>query len=375
MKMLSKLLKISLAILLAISVAGCTQEPARIVLNGTTNSTSVNSNNPFKVTIKNGDTIYKLAKRYGVGTRDIIELNRLRPPYSITPGTQLRLPQARFHQVAKGDTIYAISRSYGVEISSLVRENKIPHPYVIQTSQRLKIPSGNSYTAENDLADSDTDYKTASIEPEFKPTRKPSYSRNVSNSSNLKPLKAPKIILPNEISNIDPNAPTPNFRVSANNPTPSLKPGSKHASSAYKQKYVKSAYTPNVPRPQASRGFAWPVRGKVISRFGPKKGGLYNDGINISSSDGTNIMSAADGEVVYSGNELRGYGNLVLIKHRGGYLTAYAHTKEIKVSKGDKVRQGQVIATMGNTGHVKTPQLHFSIRKGRKAINPSDYLS
>ncbi len=120
--------------------------------------------------------------------------------------------------------------------------------------------------------------------------------------------------------------------------------------------------------------FKRPVSGEIISKFGPKKGGLYNDGINISAKEGTVIAAAEDGDVVYAGNELRGYGNMLLIKHNNGFLTAYAHTDDFLVKKGDIIKKGQAIAHVGQTGHVTTPQLHFSIRQGRKAIDPEKYL-
>lgn len=119
----------------------------------------------------------------------------------------------------------------------------------------------------------------------------------------------------------------------------------------------------------ASEGFIWPVKGNVISQFGPKAGGEYNDGINIAAREGEPIVAAADGEVVYSGNELRGYGNMVILRHSDGLMTAYAHADRILVSKGEGVKQGVTIATVGKSGGVEQAQVHFGVRKHKEPID------
>ena len=120
----------------------------------------------------------------------------------------------------------------------------------------------------------------------------------------------------------------------------------------------------------AKSKFIWPVSGQVISRFGAKSGGLYNDGVNIAAPEGSPIHAAMDGTVVYAGNDLASYGNLLILRHKNGWLTAYAHTKEILVKKGEKVKLGQVVASVGQTGNVQTPQIHFAIRDGKKPLDP-----
>jgi murein DD-endopeptidase MepM/ murein hydrolase activator NlpD len=121
--------------------------------------------------------------------------------------------------------------------------------------------------------------------------------------------------------------------------------------------------------------FRWPARGRVIAGFGPSPNGLQNDGINVAVPEGTPIKAADDGVVAYAGNELKGYGNLVLIKHSNGFVTAYAHASEILVKRGDTVKRGEVIAKSGQTGSVTSPQLHFEIRKGSTPVDPSQYLN
>jgi murein DD-endopeptidase MepM/ murein hydrolase activator NlpD len=121
--------------------------------------------------------------------------------------------------------------------------------------------------------------------------------------------------------------------------------------------------------------FRWPVRGRVIAGFGPKTNGQQNDGINLAVPEGTPIKAAEDGVVAYAGNELKGYGNLVLIRHGNGFVTAYAHASEILAKRGDQVKRGQTIARSGQTGNVTSPQLHFEIRKGAAPVDPMQFLS
>jgi murein DD-endopeptidase MepM/ murein hydrolase activator NlpD len=121
--------------------------------------------------------------------------------------------------------------------------------------------------------------------------------------------------------------------------------------------------------------FRWPVRGKVITAYGAKANGKANDGINLAVPEGTPVKAADDGVVAYSGNELKGYGNLVLIRHANGYVTAYAHASELLVKRGDTIKRGQIIAKSGQSGEVGSPQLHFEIRKGSNPVDPLQFLN
>jgi murein DD-endopeptidase MepM/ murein hydrolase activator NlpD len=121
--------------------------------------------------------------------------------------------------------------------------------------------------------------------------------------------------------------------------------------------------------------FRWPANGRVIAGFGPTTNGQQNDGINIALPENTPVKAAEDGVVAYAGNELKGYGNLVLVRHPNGYVTAYAHAKELLVKRGDQVKRGQVIARSGQTGNVNAPQLHFEIRKGASPLDPTRFLN
>jgi murein DD-endopeptidase MepM/ murein hydrolase activator NlpD len=132
----------------------------------------------------------------------------------------------------------------------------------------------------------------------------------------------------------------------------------------------------DVPRDVAQDApeFQWPVSGRVVSNYGGTVSGERNDGINIAATEGEPVHAAAAGTVTYCGNELKGYGNLVLIRHDGGYVTAYAHADSILVARGDRVSGGQVIATAGATGDVSAPQLHFEIRRGVRPVDPRSLL-
>ena len=129
------------------------------------------------------------------------------------------------------------------------------------------------------------------------------------------------------------------------------------------------------PKDAEAIEFIWPVRGKVITTYGSKTNGKSNDGINLAVPEGTPVKAAEDGVVAYSGNELKGYGNLVLVRHSNGYVTAYAHASELMVKRGDTIKRGQIIAKSGQSGEVGSPQLHFEIRKGSSPVDPLQFLN
>ena len=160
-----------------------------------------------------------------------------------------------------------------------------------------------------------------------------------------------------------------------------------------KEKYINNASTKNLisgaesPRPkptpksklsnsiQRTSSFIWPVEGRLLSSFGIKEGSaLHNDGLNIAAPMGAAVRAADKGVVAYAGNQIRGFGNMLLIKHYDGFITAYAHTEKLLVSRGDIVSKGQVIARVGKSGGISVPQLHFEVRKGSLAVDPLKYL-
>jgi murein DD-endopeptidase MepM/ murein hydrolase activator NlpD len=131
----------------------------------------------------------------------------------------------------------------------------------------------------------------------------------------------------------------------------------------------------STPAPVAgARDFVWPISGDVLKGFGTSADGIRNDGVNIAASHGAEVKAAAGGEVVYAGSELAGFGNLILIRHPGGWVTAYAHSDALKVKEGDLVKQGQTIATAGKTGNASQTQVHFELRKGKEPVDPALHL-
>jgi murein DD-endopeptidase MepM/ murein hydrolase activator NlpD len=135
------------------------------------------------------------------------------------------------------------------------------------------------------------------------------------------------------------------------------------------------ALEPPTSPPRSSGAFLWPVRGNVLATYGLRSDGTHNDGINIGAPRGAPILAADAGVVAYTGNELRGYGNLILVKHAGGWISAYAHCDQILVKRGETVSRGQVIARVGSTGNVGDPQLHFELRRGNRPVDPREFLA
>jgi murein DD-endopeptidase MepM/ murein hydrolase activator NlpD len=384
------------ALLGASQLAGCarTAPPAPVEVKGqesygraTMAAAPVSSapTHPGAVTVQRGDTLYGIARQHNIPTRAIIDANRLQAPYALRVGQRLTLPQVRTHQVQSGDTLAAVSRRYGVEMSSLVRTNKIEAPYHLMAGQTLILPGGAAVAPTREPAPALASASASEIQiarasdpsPDAAPPAVPATA--VESTSLPAPTAAanPTIAAAPPVS--APVAAAPPVRAVAPEPTP-----------APAVPYV-AAPPPPAPRPapqvaeiepaavtlpaRAGRGFQWPVRGRVISDYGPKGGGLQNDGINIAAAHGAPIRAAEHGVVVYAGNELRGFGNLLLVRHADGWMTAYGHADEILVARGDQVRRGQVVARVGSTGNVTTPQVHFEIRRGSRAVNPREHLT
>ncbi|MDX1710858.1 MAG: M23 family metallopeptidase [Rhodovibrionaceae bacterium] len=302
-------------IAVALTACGRSSDPAPVSY-GQTRASAVDR--PALYTVRKGDTAYGISRRFNVDLRALIDANNLRPPYTLSVGQRLRLPAPPVHVVSRGDTVYGISRRYGVDMRELVRLNNLRRPYTIVVGQRILLPGRGAATEGTRVA-------TASSGSGRSPT-------------------------------------------TAGPPTPPRKPAQTAAA-----KPARPAAIPN-PQPRSSGRFLWPVKGRVVSRFGPKAGGLHNDGINIAAPRGTPILAAENGVVAYVGNELRGFGNLVLIKHSDNYVTAYAHADEILVSRGQQIKRGQTIARVGTSGSVSEPQLHFEVRRGTRAVNPAGVL-
>ncbi len=312
-----------------------------------------------------GDTVFTLSRRSGVPTRAIIDANRLQAPYVLNPGDRLTIPAVRVHEVRSGDTASQVALRYGVSLADLVRANGIEAPYIIRIGQRLVIP-GSAQQTQTAIAAA------------------PIPSRPVEQAAPPPPVVVMPMPTPPAsnapVANNAPPGPVAVLPPPAQSQTPAQTPAPQAAQPAPQAAPqpappVPSALTAPEPVDPARAGrFLWPVRGVVVSDYGPKPGGLQNDGVNIAAPRGTPFRAAEAGTVIYAGNELRGFGNLLLLRHDGGYVTAYAHADELLVQRGDNVRRGQTIGRVGSSGGVATPQLHFEVRRGTRAVNPGDYL-
>jgi murein DD-endopeptidase MepM/ murein hydrolase activator NlpD len=303
------------------------------------------------VTVAAGETIESIARRHNVPTPALMQANGLTAPATIHPGQRLVIPRyvastrpaapapathaaapaapttTGTHVVAAGETLSKIARHYGKSVPELARANNLEPTAPLKIGDRLIIPGVRTATAPRPAPK--TQAKTlAGPPPKAAPFPKQTSNEHVQQAAVATPAQD----------------------------TPA------HATGG-----VKAA--------DGTPSFRWPVKGRVIAGFGPKSNGQQNDGINVSVPEGTPIKAAEDGVVAYSGNELKGYGNLVLIRHANGYVTAYAHAKELTVKRGDPIKRGQVIGTSGQTGNVDAPQLHFEVRKGPAPMDPMPMLS
>ena len=312
------------------------------------------------VTVGPGMTLYGVAKANHMTVQQLADANHLKAPYTVSQGQQLRIPGAQVasmpqtvkpksvslteeettstpavkstktggsYTVASGDTLFSIGRKYGVSPYTIADLNRLPHNKALALGQSLKIPAG-------------TNPSVAQAEP----------SQSEDSNSN----DAPAVQV-------------------ATAEIPTKKPG---ALTLPKETPTEPVTTVATPIDAGSNlALRWPLKGKVISGFGAKPNGLKNEGINIAVPEGTNIQAAEGGVVAYAGNELKGYGNLVLVRHAGGYVTAYAHASQLLVKRGDTVKRGDVIAKAGQTGAVQSPQLHFEVRKGATALDPNKFLT
>ncbi len=231
----------------------------------------------------------------------------------------------------KGDTVWEIARRAGVPVRAVISANGLEPPFALRPGQRLDVPSAKRHTVRR----GDTIYGISRR-----------YGVDRASLVGLNGLTAPYTIRPGQRLRLPATA------------RPAAPP--RDAAAA-------------LP-PRAGPLFAWPVEGRIVEGYGAGGGGRFNDGVNIAADRGRPVRAADDGVVAYAGSELRGLGNLLLIRHAGGWVTAYAHNEALLVGRGDAVRRGQVVGRVGQTGNVGSPQLHFEIRKGTRTVDPTRHL-
>lgn len=298
------------------------------------------------VMVGQGETVESIARKYGVPQSALMQTNGITNPNQVKPGQKLVIPRysatatpaqtaaqpvqqpqqiahmqaqskpnENVHVVEAGESMLGIARRHHVSVISLAKANNIPSSTVLKIGDRLTIPG--------------------------KPQQQAA----------LRPVQQqqPQLAQPRTV-------PAQNARMATEEP-----------------RKVETAQAQAEPAGSIP-SFRWPARGRVIASFGSKQNGVQNDGINVALPEGTAIKAADDGVVAYAGNELKGYGNLVLIRHSNGFVSAYAHASSLSVKRGDTVKRGQEIAKAGQTGNVTSPQLHFEIRKGSTPVDPAQYL-
>lgn len=256
-------------------------------------------------------------------------------------------------RVRKGDTLYSIARRENVSVRALIDRNNLKAPYRIYPGQKLSIPRQRYYTVRK----GDTLYSIA---------RK--NNMTVAQLARINNLSAPYTLSIGQrlrLTELDNSAPV---QTTSTKTTKTTNTKTTTSSSASTNKNI------TIPKSAQSKRFDRPANGKIIQGFSSTEN-AHNEGINIAGNIGDPIKAADSGQVVYAGNELKGYGNLMLIKHKDGWITAYAHNDKLLVKKGAQVTRGQKIATMGKTGNVKTPQLHFEVRYKTKVVDPQLYLN
>jgi murein DD-endopeptidase MepM/ murein hydrolase activator NlpD len=310
------------------------------------------------IIVGTSDTIDILAKRYNVSAAAILHANGYKGPRTLSPGQQLVIPRQTaaaatpapvpalappaskpvaavaaapsVHVVNHGDTLMSIARRNHVSVAELAKANNLDTSAKLSLGMKLTVPGAKNAAAAPVAQPVAPVQQVAAIAPGAKPAAAASQ-------------QAARLVQP-----------TANLEEKPVAEAPAVKPGEA---------------TGALPT------FRWPVRGKVITSYGAKTNGKVNDGINLAVPEGTPVKAAEDGVVAYSGNELKGYGNLVLVRHSNGYVTAYAHASELMVKRGDTIKRGQIIAKSGQSGEVGSPQLHFEIRKGSSPVDPLQFLN
>ena len=254
------------------------------------------------------------------------------------------------HTVTPRDSLYALAKQYKVKVGDLQSVNNITDPAKLRAGTVLKVPgTGGSATV------------TAAAERPVVAAKAP--------EAVTQPASAPVSGGPR------PTIINAEQRQQSGERVAAATPRSPVVNDATAEPAAKGDQQ---PKPTAVAAgpikFRWPAKGKVIANFGPRGDNTHNDGINILVPQGTDVVAAETGTVAYAGSELKGYGNLLLIRHEGNWVTAYAHNETLMVKRGDKVTRGQAIAKAGKTGAVDQPQVHFELRQGSKPVDPTPHL-
>ena len=354
------------------------------------------------VVVKRGDTLYAIARANNMTVDEIAKINNLAAPYTIRIGDVLKIEKpiekpkpvaenkpvvkpkvepvvkekpkdtpketpkekvdvrvpVKTIKVEKGDTLYSLSRTYAVPVNDLAVMNNLSAPFALRVGDSLRVPD----LAERVPVKKDVTPKVepVKVQPKTNVKKETKSQTKTQTKSETKTQTKP--------------AQKTTEKTNQKKVAETKKKLDKKTTKVETKKVAPAkTETPKIAARSSSK-FSWPVRGKILSNFGAKDGGLYNDGINISAAFDSTVSAAENGVVAYAGNEVRGMGNLIIIQHSDGWMTVYAHLNSMSVRRGARVSVGQKIGTVGQTGKVSVPQLHFEIRNGTKAHNPINYL-
>lgn len=357
------------------------------------------------IEVQPGDTLYGLSRRHQVSLAELMSVNGLTAP-DLKPGQKLHLPAGKAARMAAatpaaaaaampppaaaitappaavaapapaqppgdtlakyngsytvkpGDSLYAVARAHKVPFTELQQVNGIANPLKVKPGTVLKVPAGFAQTAAATPA--------AAAAP---------MAAAVQAAPAVTEPATPTAPVATAPANVPAGSAQPTI-INAAKPAETVAPVAPDAGAGRPTKGDKLAI--NVPAPSAAPAdtskLRWPAQGKIIAGFGGRPDGTHNDGINLSVPLGTDVHAAESGVVAYAGSELKGYGNLVLIRHDNGWVTAYAHNDELLVKRGDKIKRGQVIAKAGKSGTVDQPQVHFELRQGSKPVDPTPFM-
>ena len=294
------------------------------------------------------------------------------------------------HVIKSGESLYTIAKHYNVTAQAIMQASNISAPDKIVVGQRVVIPGrpdllaamdGVKAPAANDMLPLDSAKPTiATAKPEdlsihsAPPLVAPVTPGNETKVASLGNAGLPP--LAGRIATAPGAAPAAVHNAMSGKPPALTPPSSAPAATPHAAPTVANTAAPAAPAapkpaltdPPVSNAdkFRWPLQGKVVIDFAASRG----TGINIAAAEGTPIKAVENGTVIYVGSGVEGYGNLILIRHSNGYVSAYADLKDMNVQKGASVNRGDIIGTTGQTGSVKSPQLHFELRKGAAPVDP-----
>ena len=355
------------------------------------------------IEVQQGDTLYGLSKKHRVSISELMTVNELKGP-ALRPGQKLHLPAGKrvagrgpqkplsrhemtagapfagkpatvaraegnaggnwqgSYTIKSGDSLYAISRRLKVQLAELQSANGIADPRKVKPGTVIMVPGGDNEASASLSAPPATAAAAASAARDEAPRGAGSPQPTIINAP--QPEQRVASIGDTAVGASD-TAPAP-VSISAGK--------AQDAPAQVKTIQVAAAAPVAVSAARSGLKLRWPVKGKVIASFGPRTDGTHNDGVNLSVPLGSEVHAAEAGTVAYAGSELKGYGNLILIRHDNGWVTAYAHNDQLLVKRGDKIRRGQVVAKAGKTGTVDQPQVHFELREGSKPIDPTPHM-